>query len=595
MALSRAAMVSKAFSKNGAMASMVPEDTDVTYKEMKEAISDTPDSMKITTHATSVDFVNYWNTRKETIGQRSFVKSTKQLYLFNGSRWDILANVINDPPSAISGVSDSYALANGASATVITAVSTEPEGQTLTWSYTVSSGSLNNTTVSQNDNVFTLTPHATDLATFELTISVTDGSNTPVTKVVSFTVSNDPPTAITGINSTYDLAHDGTVTTITAASTDPEGQTLTWSYTVSSGSLNGTIVQNVDNVFAITPHASNDTTFTLTFSVTDGANTPVTTTSDFTLIHTVPAGSFRYSRWNESSLQTTDTYNAYTAWVVPAGVTSISAVCIGGGGGAAYCAGTSAWSGAGGGGGGMAYGTFDVTPGETLWVYIGSGGRASTSSSSSGRGGHSGIGRGATRNTTGNMNNNTMLLKGWGGYPGIYGEHAGGAFGASTGTEKDGGGSGGNGGASRRNNGGGGGGGAGGWSGNGGNGGVGNSGVGTAGSGGGGGGGGGMSGGGTAQNSGGGTDVYGLSNSGAGGARDNGGGGGSGGQIGSNRGGRHGGGGGGKEDDTSGAGSNGAGGVVRIIWGGTQSRSFPNTRVTNADNDVTEVTSGSSY
>lgn len=595
MALSRAAMVSKAFSKNGAMASMVPDNTDVTYTEMKTAISDTPDSMKITTHATSVDFVNYWNTRKETIGQRAFVKSTKQLYLFNGSRWDILANVINDPPSAISGVSDSYTLANGASATVITAVATEPEGQVLTWSYAITSGSLNNTTVSQNGNVFTLTPHATDTATFELTISVTDGLNTPVTKVVSFTVSNDPPTAITGVSSSYILSNSGAVTTITAASTDPEGQPLTWSYTVSSGSLNGTTVSNVDNVFTLTPHASNDATFTLTFSVTDGLNTPVTTTSDFTLTHTVPAGSFRYSRWNQTSTQTTDTYNAYVAWVVPAGVTSISAVCIGGGGGAAYCVGTSSWSGAGGGGGGLAYGTFDVTPGETLWVYIGSGGRASSSSSSSGRGGHSGIGRGATRNTTGNMNNNTMLLKAFGGHPGLYGNAGAGNGGGSAGTERDGGGNGGYGGQARSNNGGGGGGGAGGYSGTGGNGGVGNSGVGGSGAGSAAGGGGGMSSGGTAQNSGGGTDVYGLTNQGSGGATNTGGGGGSGGQAGSSKGGRHGGGGGGREDDTSGAGGHGAGGVVRIIWGGTQPRSFPSTRVTNAYNDVAEVTMGDSY
>jgi len=595
MALSRAAMVSKAFSKNGAMASMVPNNTDVTYTEMKTAISDTPDSMKITTHATSVDFVNYWNTRKETIGQRAFVKSTKQLYLFNGSRWDILANVINDPPSAISGVSDSYTLANGASATVITAVATEPEGQTLTWSYAITSGSLNNTTVSQNGNVFTLTPHATDTATFELTISVTDGLNTPVTKVVSFTVSNDPPTAITGVSSSYILSNSGAVTTITAASTDPEGQTLTWSYTVSSGSLNGTTVSNVDNVFTLTPHASNDATFTLTFSVTDGSNTPVTTTSDFTLTHTVPAGSFRYSRWNQTSTQTTDTYNAYVAWVVPAGVTSISAVCIAGGGAASYCAGTSSWSGAGGGGGAMAYGTFDVTPGETLWVYIGSGGRASSSSSSSGRGGHSGIGRGATRNTTGNMNNNVMLLKAFGGQPGLYGSAGAGNGGGSSGTERDGGGNGGYGGQARSNNGGGGGGGAGGYSGTGGNGGIGNSGVGGNGAGSAAGAGGGMSSGGTAQNSGGGTDVYGLTNQGSGGAKNNGGGGGSGGQAGSSRGGRHGGGGGGREDDTSGAGGHGAGGVVRIIWGGTQPRSFPSTRVTNAYNDVAEVTMGDSY
>jgi len=594
MALSRAAMVSKAFSKNGAMASMVPESTNVTYKEMKEAIPDTLDSMKITTHATSVDFVNYWNTRKESAGQRAFILSTKQLYLFSGSRWDILANVVNNPPGAITGVSSAYTLANGSSATIITAGSTDPEGANLTWTYAITSGSLNGTTVSNVDNVFTITPHASTAGAFELTISTTDGL-TPVTKVVSFTISNDPPTAITGVNATYTLATDGTATTITAASTDPEGQTLTWSYTVSSGSLNGTTVSNVDNVFTITPHASNDATFTLTISVTDGVNSPVTTTPDFTLAQYVPMSSFRYSKWATNWLNTTDTYNAYVSWTVPAGVTSISAVCVGGGGSAAYCAGTSGYSGAGGGGGGLAWGTFTVTPGESLWVYIGSGGRASSNSSQGGRGGHSGIGRGATRNYTGAMNNNTMLLKGWGGYPGVYGSHAGGAGGASTGTERTRGGTGGNGGASRNNNGGGGGGGAGGWSGNGGVGGIGNSGVGGAGVGGGGGGGGGRSAGGSPSTGGGGVDVYGLTSSGSAGTSNSGGGGGQGGVNGGLAGGRHGGGGGGREDDTAGSGGNGAGGVVRIIWGGTQIRSFPNYYAGASNNEVTESTSGDSY
>lgn len=422
---------------------------------------------------------------------------------------------------------------------------------------------------------------------------------------------NTVPTLTTTLPSTLDLNTDGTTSTLSIVGTDADADNLSYSWDIVQGEAyysperNNGLPDQIASIasgyettgnFVITPstdtsHAGN---FVFRAKATDGTRS-VSSSTTVSITFSFPASSFRYSRWNESSTQTTDTYNAYTTWVVPTGITSISAVCIGGGGAASYCAGTSSWSGAGGGGGGMAYGTFAVTPGESLWVYVGSGGRASASSASSGRGGHSGIGRGATRNYTGAMNNNTMLLKGWGGYPGLYGANAGGAFGASTGTEKDGGGSGGNGGASRSNSGGGGGGGAGGWSGNGGNGGVGNSGVGTGGNGGGGGGGGGMSGGGTAVNSGGGTDVYGLTSSGAGGATSTGGGAGSGGQAGSSRGGRHGGGGGGREDDTAGAGGNGAGGVVRIIWGGTQPRSFPSTRVTNAYNDVTEVTSGSSY
>ena len=422
---------------------------------------------------------------------------------------------------------------------------------------------------------------------------------------------NTVPTLTTTLPSTLDLNTDGTTSTLSIVGTDPNADNLSYSWDIVQGEAyysperNNGLPDQIASIasgyettgnFVITPstdtsHAGN---FVFRAKASDGIKS-VSSSTTVNISFTVPAGSFRHSRWNLTSTQTTDTYNAYTAWVVPAGVTSISAVCIGGGGAAAYCAGTSSWSGAGGGGGGMAYGTFDVTPGETLWVYVGSGGRASSSSSSSGRGGYSGIGRGASRNTSSSPNNNTMLLKGWGGLPGLYGDNPYQTFGAVSGTERDGGASGGNGGASRSNNGGGGGGGAGGWSGNGGKGGVGNSGVGTAGTGGGAGGGGGMSAGGIANNGGGGTDVYGITSSGAGGATGTGGGAGSGGQAGYSRGGRHGGGGGGREDDTAGAGGNGAGGVVRIIWGGTQPRSFPSTRVTNAYNDVTEVTAGSSY
>ena len=103
------------------------------------------------------------------------------------------------------------------------------------------------------------------------------------------TVTNASPSSITGVNSTYDLASDGTATTITAVATDPEGMALTWSSSVTAGSLNGTTVANADNVFTITPHASNATTFTLTFSVTDGVNSAVSYPSAFTLtFETIP-------------------------------------------------------------------------------------------------------------------------------------------------------------------------------------------------------------------------------------------------------------------------------------------------------------------
>ena len=65
-------------------------------------------------------------------------------------------------------------------------------------------------------------------------------------------------------------------------------------------------------------------------------------------------------------------------WVVPTGVTQISAVCIGGGGGGAGMS-NSTEPGPGGGGGALAYATLSVTPGESLTVGVGRGGRGNDS------------------------------------------------------------------------------------------------------------------------------------------------------------------------------------------------------------------------
>ena len=72
--------------------------------------------------------------------------------------------------------------------------------------------------------------------------------------------------------------------------------------------------------------------------------------------------------------------NLQDTFVVPDGVTEITAVVVGGGGGAAGCqtGNSSSSSGAGGGGGGLSYGTFSVSPGETLYIQAGAGGKGGT-------------------------------------------------------------------------------------------------------------------------------------------------------------------------------------------------------------------------
>ena len=253
-----------------------------------------------------------------------------------------------------------------------------------------------------------------------------------------------------------------------------------------------------------------------------------------------------------------------SSFVVPVGVTSISAVAVGGGGGGNYAM-FDTYPGGGGGGGGLAYGTFTVTPGETLTIVVGAAGAGGVfGSRAGGAGGNSQVKRG-----------DTVLLQGGGGGGTTdfsnYNPSDGGSGGTSTGTQRDGGGSGGDGGSPYGYSAGqqsGGGGGAGGYSGNGGTGGSHNTGVyqSTAGSGGGGGGGGSDTNG--TGNNGGGVGILGEGSSGAAGSQNSAGGAGSGGS-----GFNYGGGGGGGKGSSSGYGGwnaangkNGSVGAVRIVY-----------------------------
>jgi len=171
-----------------------------------------------------------------TPGNTAFVVATNKLYIWSGVGWYLIATVTNASPTAITGVNGSYDLAIDGSATTITAVSTDPEGFALTWSYAVSSGSLGSTaTVSQADNVFTITPstNSAHVGTFSLTFSVTDGINGVVSAVSAFTLSfivqNSRYTTLsvkatnTGSNQTFDDAsasnHTITASGDTVAST----------------------------------------------------------------------------------------------------------------------------------------------------------------------------------------------------------------------------------------------------------------------------------------------------------------------------------------------------------------------------------------
>ena len=121
-------------------------------------------------------------------GDMAYVTGTNRFYISNGTGW-YSVSLVNTNPSITSvqdsdGGSTPFTLATDGSTTVITITASDPEDVPLTYGYNVTSGGLTNgggttATVSQADNVFTITPSTTEAyaGTFELTFTTSDGIN----------------------------------------------------------------------------------------------------------------------------------------------------------------------------------------------------------------------------------------------------------------------------------------------------------------------------------------------------------------------------------------------------------------------------------
>tara|TARA_B100001094_G_scaffold328334_1_gene388502 strand:+ start:6393 stop:8459 length:2067 start_codon:yes stop_codon:yes gene_type:complete len=119
-------------------------------------------------------------------GDQAVVQSNNKLYIKTADGWYAVA-LINTAPT-VSGNDAAYTLATDMTPTVITLTATDPENDPVSFSHAVTSGALNGTTVTQNDNVFTITPHGVLPATFELTFSANDSVNVATTTPSSFTL-----------------------------------------------------------------------------------------------------------------------------------------------------------------------------------------------------------------------------------------------------------------------------------------------------------------------------------------------------------------------------------------------------------------------
>lgn len=112
-------------------------------------------------------------------GDQAYVSQNNRLYLWTGVGWFNIA-LINTNPTISQGPAASYVFATDGTPIVITLIASDPEGIPITWSYQVTSGALGNTAIiSQNNNVFTITPstNEADSGLFSVTFTASDGVN----------------------------------------------------------------------------------------------------------------------------------------------------------------------------------------------------------------------------------------------------------------------------------------------------------------------------------------------------------------------------------------------------------------------------------
>lgn len=240
--------------------------------------------------------------------------------------------------------------ANLGTQTEATAVSVSVKAVTpytsKTISYTVTSGTLPpGLAITQATGILSGTlPNMTDTNTYNFTISASDTLST-ITKSFTMIVSatNSAPVWSTG-------ASIGTLTgtSIQLSATDAEGTSLTYSLVGSvSPAISGFNVSSSGTV-SFTTNPMNNSTYSFTVSVSDGVNS-VNRTFSFTA--PLPSGSAVYT--------TPGTYS----WTCPAGVTSVSVVCVGAGSYHYYT---------GGKGGALRYkNSISVTPGNSYPIVVG--------------------------------------------------------------------------------------------------------------------------------------------------------------------------------------------------------------------------------
>jgi hypothetical protein len=300
-------------------------------------------------------------TRVDEIGRLRFNTSTNLLEYYTGVLW----KSVDAPPTIVT-----FSVDGGASTTstfvdrtlsgdavIVITGSLFSAGATVTFKGSDGADVLaSSVTVDSSSQLTTLTPHSSFLGAsepYDIIVTNPSGLTAQLDNCLSvdakpvFDTASGSLGTITGIQySSYSLS--------SAAATDPDGDTIT--YSISSGSLPPGLSLNT-STGAITGTATQPGSDT-TSSFTVTASTPSQSQSRaFTILVKVPV---------ITSFTSTGAFN----YTVPSGVSAVQVLVLAGGGSGNNI------GGGGGGGGVVLHNSFPVTPGGTVPGTVGSGASA---------------------------------------------------------------------------------------------------------------------------------------------------------------------------------------------------------------------------
>jgi large repetitive protein len=273
----------------------------VTKAQLLEGFSDVDgDSLSITDFASSNGTFVANEDGSFTITPAANVNGTVNLTYkvsdgttsIDASNFFILA-AVNDAPAG----SATAILANGTEDTDYTVTKaqllegfSDVDGDTL---FITNFTSSNGTVVENVDGSFTITPVANFNGTVDLNYKVSDGTTSiDATQSFSLAAANDAPTG--SASATLAAGTEDTTYTVTKAEllqgfSDADGDTL---FITNFTSSNGSVVENADGSFTITPTANFNDVVNLTYKVSDGiASVDATQSFSLAAVNDAPTGS----------------------------------------------------------------------------------------------------------------------------------------------------------------------------------------------------------------------------------------------------------------------------------------------------------------